>query len=154
MISLFKHSAVLKSSDCATHVPHVFTVPECGELVFKFSYSPKKLDDMAAAKEQIENSFKKYSGDEHRYGYPEWETYCPLLNLLTLSIDSPSEYRGCAHRQPNEQVHTLSKSYASPGFTKGAIEAGEWRAVVSVHALVSDECSYTLEVFAKGCGGK
>jgi len=61
-------------------------------------------------------------------------------------MDDPRGYRGAAHRHTPEQEHRLRNADASPGFWPGPIHAGRWRITVSVHAVVTDLCTYELLV--------
>ena len=77
-------------------------------------------------------------------------SFLPLVNLVTLSVDAPDGYRGCAHRHDPVQTHVLRAEDSSPGFDDGAILAGSWRVVINVHAVVTSPCTYHLKVTAEG----
>lgn len=114
------------------------------QMRISYSYAPKELDG-AAARERIEACLLKDTG-EFRAEYPDYTHYLPLKNLITLSLDAPNGYRGCAHRQAPQQVHILSESFCSPGFLPGKIQKGEWRLVLNVHALVTDFCDCHIQI--------
>jgi hypothetical protein len=103
-------------------------------LTIKYNYSPKYIEDRVKAVEIIRECFDKY--DEQIIGKPA--NYLPVSNLITISVDENGKYRGAAHRQSNAQVHILSKTFASPGFTKGEIEQGEWDITLNVHSVNCD----------------
>lgn len=116
-------------------------------LKFTFSYSPKRLDDMDRAKLLIENCIKKDAG-EYAQEYSSWESFLPLKNLITLSVDDSVAYRGCAHRQAEYMEHIISESFASPGFNKGEIKPGIWKAVLNIHGVVTEKIDCSLKVEA------
>lgn len=131
-----------------TNVPFPFLVEEntCS-LKISFSYSPKTADDMVRARALIEKNIKKDAG-EYACEYPSWETYLPLKNLITVSLDDPEGYRGCAHRQDKDQVHIIRKDFASRGFDKGEIREGQWKVVLNLHGIVTEKVSCKLKVEA------
>ncbi|GMX66661.1 hypothetical protein Elgi_59330 [Paenibacillus elgii] len=131
-----------------THITYQFYMPEAAEcLVIDFSYSPKKLNDLHASRELIEDAIDQYVNPSLQPVYKEqWEKFVPLQNLLTLSIDDPDGFRGSAHRHPNEQHHVLSRKESSPGFIEGPIQDGIWRVTISVHCVVTEACHYTLSI--------
>ncbi len=79
--------------------------------------------------------------------------YSPLLverihNLLTLTVFSPSGWRGEGHRGGNRKDVLLAADHASPGFVPGAIEAGAWSVVVNTQLVMpGPECNMRLEVW-------
>ena len=125
-----------------TNLIHRFDVPgNVKSLTIKYSYFPKTLENREKAVSLVRSCFEKY--DEQLVGKPA--DYLPVKNLITLSIDENGKYRGCAHRQDNEQVHILSRDSASPGFIKGEINEGEWDIVLNVHSISCD-VEYTITV--------
>lgn len=117
------------------------------ELKFTFSYSPKRLEDNDRAKNLIQECIKKDAG-EYAHEYPSWESFLPLKNLITLSVDDSFSYRGCAHRQAEYMEHIISENFASPGFNKGKIIPGTWKAVLNVHGVVTKKIDCVLKVEA------
>lgn len=147
MILLEKEFQVFPENE-KTNISFPFDVTEdIKALKLTFSYSPKELDDDVRAKMLIENNIRKDAGafaDE----YPSWKEYLPLKNLITLSVDDPITYRGCAHRQAAYMEHIISDTYASPGFNKGKIEKGRWKAVLNLHGIVTEKVDCRLIVEA------
>lgn len=139
------------------NIEHSFFLPAVAEaLEINFSYEPKELTDKGKARAYIQEGMEKYAPKPYGEGYGSWEAYLPLVNLLTLSLDSPEGYVGCAHRHTPAQQHRISEQGSAPGFLSCRISAGEWKAVVNVHAVVTDFCTYRLVVSAqeqKGTGG-
>lgn len=132
------------------NIEHSFVLPAGAEqLEINFSYAPKDLGDRDKARAYIQEGMEKYAPKPYGEGYGSWETYLPLVNLLTLSLDSPEGYVGCAHRHTPVQQHTISEKGSAPGFLSCPMSAGEWKAVVNVHAVVTDFCTYRLEVAAR-----
>ena len=125
-----------------THILVDFTLePAARTLEIEFSYEPKILSDEGRARELAEAGIR-------RYGY---SSDCPqprlhLTNFLTLSLDGPSGFRGCAHRHPPRQRITLGETAATPGFIPGPLEPGSWKATVSVHSVVTGQCRFQLRV--------
>lgn len=125
-----------------TNLIHRFDVPSGVKVMtVKYSYSPKTLENRERAVSIVKDCFEKY--DETLIGKPA--EYLPVKNLVTISIDENGNYRGAAHRQANEQTHTLSEEKASPGFIKGKINEGEWDIVLNVHS-VSCDVDYNISV--------
>ncbi|TDF98598.1 hypothetical protein [Paenibacillus piri] len=116
-------------------------------LTVKFSYSPKLLEDKRVALELIRTAAPQYMEEPQLGSYMErWEQALPLQNLLTLSLDDPHRFRGAAHRHSPEQAHRIGFGEASPGFLPGPMVPGVWRITVSVHAIVTENCTYELRV--------
>ena len=81
--------------------------------------------------------------------YGPLENFIPsVVSLITLSLDSEGEYLGCAHRHAPEQRNIVSAEFSSPGFFRFSPAAGNWRAVINVHAVVSPEVRYRLQILA------
>lgn len=113
-------------------------------LRFTASYSPKRLTDRERAKELILLNLTRDNGNEK--DTEKWESFLPLVNLVTLSLDDEKGYRGACHRQAEYQELLLSESEASPGLLQGKITKGKWKAVLNVHALVTENCTYKLKI--------
>ena len=115
-------------------------------LKITFSYDPKVLEDDERANLLIENNIKKDAG-EFADEYSDWDEFKPLKNLITVSVDDPDTYRGCAHRQDKEQVHIIREDFSSRGFHKGAIQKGQWKIVLNLHGIVTEtvNCKLTVE---------
>ncbi len=139
---IFSTKGRITTANDKTNLIHRFDVPEnIKALKIKYSYSPKTLENREKAVSIIHNCFDKY--DEILVGRPA--DYLPVKNLITLSLDSCGIYRGAAHRQDNTQEHIISADFASPGFIKGEINAGEWDVVLNVHS-VSCDVDYEIEI--------
>ena len=131
-----------------TNVILPFTVPENTTLLrISYSYAPKTLDG-EAARPLIEACLRRDAG-EFAAQYPDWTHFLPLKNLVTVSLDDPNGFRGCAHRQADMQTHILSAAEASPGFLSGDLPAGEWRLTLNVHALVTKICDCRIRIEAE-----
>lgn len=115
-------------------------------LEFICSYEPKTLADEDIARQSVKEGLEKYVPAEYREHYGNWRDYLPILNFVTLSVDYGERYVGCAHRHAPEQRHIISREFSSPGFFKTPAAAGAWRAVLNVHAIVSGEVRYHLQV--------
>lgn len=142
---LLQVSRVLTPSDSKTNIAFPFAVPEsCQRLWFSYSYSPKELTDRETAREIIERGLARYAPEPFRSGYGQWTDYLPLVNLVTLSLDSPEGYCGCAHRHDPRICFSIDRSTAGPGFCPPGQLAGTWRAVINCHAVVTEACQVRL----------
>ena len=134
--------------DEKTNIGFPFPVPDgTVSLKISFSYDPKLLEDGDRAKMLIENNIKKDAG-EFACEYTHWDEYKPLKNLITVSVDDPDTYRGCAHRQDKDQIHVIREDFASRGFHKGRPQAGQWRIVLNLHGIVTEKIDCKLMVEA------
>lgn len=146
-ITLLKVKQKLFPENSKTNVVLSFTVPqELKRLHIAFSYDPKRLEDEEISKRYIEEAIARYSPQEYQSPSFDWREYPSLNNLVTVSLDCCGEYRGCGHRQSPDQKITIEKDRATEGFYKGPIPAGNWRVVLSVHAVVTPVCRYRLKV--------
>lgn len=139
---IFSTKGKITTANDKTNLIHRFDVPKnIRALKIKYHYSPKTLEDREKAVKIIRNCFDKY--DEKIIGKPA--DYLPVKNLVTLSLDGCGIYRGAAHRQDDIQEHIISSDFASPGFMKGKIDAGEWDIMLNVHS-VSCDVDYEIEI--------
>jgi len=147
---LFKAEKTLTPADSKTHIALPFELPAgLAEIELRFSYTPKRCEDTALSKQLILEGLEKYAPDTTRDLPVAWEGYLPVQNLLTLSLDSPAGYAGCAHRHNPVQRHVVAPGRCSPGFSVANLEPGQWRAVVSAHCVATPSCAFILEVYAK-----
>ena len=142
----------LHPDDSKTNVCVSFSLKkDYHSLEFISSYEPKKCDDKELAKQLILKGLEAYVPSEYREQYGPWEIYLPsVVSLITLSVDFSEVYLGCAHRHAPEQRHIISADFSSPGFFRHSPCAGDWRAVINVHAVVNPEVRYRLQVLAYG----
>ena len=147
MILLEKEFQVFPENE-KTNIGFAFDVPEnTKSLKITFSYDPKILEDDDRANILIENNIKKDAG-EFACEYSDWDEFKPLKNLITVSVDDPDTYRGCAHRQDKDQVHIIREDFASRGFHKGKIQGGKWQVVLNLHGIVTEVVNCRLMVEA------
>jgi hypothetical protein len=131
-----------------SHIRFPFDIEAgAGGLEARFSYEPKLLADERRERELIAQGLRLYAGSLDPPGEATRRRE-PLSNLLTLSLDGPSGFRGCAHRHDPDQSITIGRDEATPGFVPGAVEPGRWTATVSVHCVVTDRCTFRLRVRA------
>lgn len=150
-MDILERTILLKPDQSKTNVRIPFEVPQgLTEMTIEYSYSPKELADREKALRLIDEGMERYATAEYRDHYDPAENYLPVVNLVTLSLDGPDGYRGCAHRHAPVQIHRLSADEASPGFLPGAITAGSWEAVINVHAVVTEQCAVRLKVTGEG----
>ena len=147
MILLEKEFQVFYKDE-KTNISFPFSVNEdTGSLKISFSYSPKILEDDERANMLIERNIIKDAG-EFAGEYTDWDEYKPLKNLITVSVDDPDTYRGCAHRQDKDQIHIIREDFASRGFHKGKIQKGQWKVVLNLHGIVTESVGCRLQVEA------
>lgn len=140
---LLKKSVTVTPKDEKTNIFLPFTVEDSlKRLEIDYSYSPKELEDE-------EKSIRLVKENLQRDGYEDtgaYKEFMPLKNLITLSLNSPEGYVGAAHRQASQQHHEISEEFASVGFDRVKITAGEWKLALNLHAVVTDECNCEIEV--------
>ena len=147
MILIQKEFQVFPENE-KTNIAFPFNINENTEsLKITFSYDPKVLEDDERANILIENNIKKDAG-EFAGEYNNWDEFKPLKNLITVSVDDPDTYRGCAHRQDKDQVHIIREDFASRGFHKGKIQKGQWKVVLNLHGIVTESVDCRLQVEA------
>lgn len=140
---IFEKQGVIAPDKDKTNIPFEFEVPAgVSALCIDYSYSPKNQEDVQAAERLVAGALEKYLGRGHG---KDPRDFLPVSNLITLSVDSPSGYRGAAHRQSANQHIELSAGSASPGFVKGEPESGRWRVVLNVHCCAC-EVSFDLKI--------
>jgi len=132
-----------------SHISYKFPVQEpVGKLWISFTYAPKNLADREQSKALIEASIDKYTEPEQRDRLQaKWETFLPLKNLITISVDDPERHRGAGHRHDPEQLLLLSELEASPGLLSGPMPSGMWEVTLSLHAIVTENCQYALQIW-------
>ena len=59
-----------------------------------------------------------------------------IRNLVTLSLFDPASFRGAGHRHAPEQVVTVGRREATPGFIAGPLTAGRWTVELDLHAVL------------------
>jgi hypothetical protein len=132
-----------------SHITYSFhLLRTTGRLNIRFAYSPKRLEDPKLAKSVILEAIRKYTLPEHiERVQSKWESFLPLQNLLTLSVDDPVRHRGAGHRHDQEQLLSISCEDASPGLVRGPLHPGLWKVTISAHAIVTETCRYELQIW-------
>ena len=145
---LLKIEICLRPQDSSKNYYFPFSIgPDAKELQIDYAYDPKFLADDENADRILEEGFGRYILPENRDEYRRRKSsFKPLVNLLTLSLDSPSGYVGAAHRQNPEQHHWISANDSAPGFCRCPIEPGDWKICLSTHAVVTTKCHVTIIV--------
>lgn len=150
---LFTAEKTLTPADSKTHVAFAFEVPAALAAVeLRFSYAPKRCEDRGLSRRLILEGLRRYGTAAAPGQALRWQDYLPVQNLLTLSLDTPSGYAGCAHRHNPVQRHTVAPGNCSPGFAVTSLEPGLWRAVVSAHCVATPQCVFALEVYGASEG--
>lgn len=147
MKTLILAEGSLTPSCSKSHVAYSFNVKrEISRLEVNFTYEPKRLEDMVKAKELIIKGLKEFTEDEEEKCIESWQNNLPIQNLLTISLDDSEHFRGCAHRQSPSQNLFIENEKASYGLIPGSIKSGQWTVTISVHAVVTETCRYSLEI--------
>lgn len=150
MKKLYEIEGTVSPTCARSQVTFSMYLPENYErLHFHFNYSPKDLLDLQMSKKIIEESLCKYGILEECGENSNWEKYVPLKNHLTLSFDDPEKFRGATHRHDSTLHLILSETEASPGLIPGKNNSGLWKVTISMHAVVTNECSYQLKVLGE-----
>ncbi|MGI6213246.1 MAG: hypothetical protein ACOYIQ_01690 [Christensenellales bacterium] len=125
-----------------THIRLPFIIEgEHKRLRINYSYTPKALEDNGKALALIAEGLEKCGESVDNA-----KDYLPVVNLITLSLDSPAGYIGAAHRHINTQRHIIGAEYSDRGFIKTEIIPGEWSITLSCHYIASEEVSVAIEV--------
>ena len=146
---LYEAKGTVYPASAQSHIAYRFMLNQPVErLHIDFTYDPKLLDDDGVAQKLITSAMQ-------RYGYEQpneesWRKYAPLQNLLTLSLDDPYRHRGQAHRMDPVQQHLLTEHEATPGFWPGTNPAGLWTVTLSLHAVVTEHCNYSIRIWKGG----
>jgi hypothetical protein len=140
---------ILHGEDAKTNICIPFRLKkDCRAIEVFCAYAPKECPDRELAKRLIDEGINRWVPAEYRKDCGPRERFLPVVNLVTLSLDYKGRYLGCAHRHTPEQRHIISQDYSSPGFLKQKAAEGNWRVVINVHAVVSDELRYRLKITA------
>lgn len=151
MKTVLSESAVLTPWDTKRNISWYFELEQDADyLDITYSYTPKKLEDKEKTEKKIMECLLKDAPDTYEEYLPEKESFAPLVNLVTISLDGPEGYVGAAHRHPNIQRHRISSENSSAGFMKTKIKKGKWRLMLNIHAVVTDECAVVAEIKAGG----
>lgn len=133
------------------HITHIVNLEkDYNKIIVEFKYNPLTLEDKTKAKNIIINALGKYrEKEELTREINRWEKYLDLSNLLTLSFDDENGFRGCTHRKNNNETIVVAEKESSPGIISGIVNRGEFKITVSIHALVTDICNYSLCVYGE-----
>lgn len=113
-------TGILGIEDMARHVPHHVTVP-VGARTVRVAF---------------------------RYDPPHPGTG-PLPHQLSLSVYGPAGARGTRHNNA-DQSPVISETWASPGYTPGPIDPGDWVVEIDTHRILPPgQVSYTLRVWTE-----
>ncbi|MFC4401986.1 CehA/McbA family metallohydrolase [Gracilibacillus xinjiangensis] len=148
MTILFKTTAEITQESMQSHLTHTFYVPEESQaLSIDFQFAPDILEDEPKQKAIISETLKSYNlfPDNNEIA-PLIDKYSPLKNLLTLSVDDPNGFRGARHCHAPDQHITIAEQNSSPGMLNGALTSGLWSVTISVHAIVTDKCNFSLAI--------
>ncbi len=141
---LLSQNGIITESDDKTNIILEFIVPKnINKITVNYSYSPKTIEDNAKAASAVSKGIKKYGINPVNAS-----SFLPVKNLVTLSFDECSEYRGACHRQPNEQSIIICKNESTPGIINREIKEGIWHAVLNVH-YAGCKINYNIEIIGE-----
>lgn len=146
MATVFEKDFILTPENEKTNVPLDFFVDEeFSRLEIFYSYYPKNLEDREKSLVLIDENIRRDAGENYS-DYTEREEYLPLKNHITISLDSPLDYVGAAHRHGNNQHVIISEDFSSVGFEKTKIEKGKWVLTLNVHALITEKADFSVKI--------
>lgn len=144
MLIYSKNGTITENQD-KTNIRLEFDVPQgTNQLIIKYSYNPKNIDDRSLAHKAITDAMKKYN-----VNFFNPEAFLPVNNLVTLSFDENGKYRGACHRQSNEQTVIISDKNSTPGIINRTVEHGKWDVMLNIH-FVGCPVEYNIEIEAGG----
>lgn len=121
-----------------THTTYAFEIPSgVASMEIRFHYDPILVSEYTA----LERSLIKEGLDTSTI-----DDETQFRNLLTLSLNDPTGFRGAHHYFNHNQSIELSEESASLGFIPGAINSGRWEVILSHHGIFSDSVSGSIEV--------
>ena len=159
-------SGTLTRTDSHTFKRFEFFVPPgASEVMLRLTYAPRREELQVPLTPQEfrgrwSREIARYRGKVEMAGDHELAAFFerfvdeasrrvqPLQNLLNVAVfDSRGSFRGrWDSPQHFGQWVTVGEAHAARGFVAGAIPPGKWTAVLECHAVVTDTCSYELEV--------
>ena len=114
----------LTTEDMQRHIPHIFNVHE------------------GACRVAIAFDFE-----------PKHPGTGPMANEISLSLFDPETSRGARHNNADQSV-VLTHTSATPGYTPGAIQPGEWTVFVDTHRILPPGgIAYTLDIHVEDEAG-
>lgn len=145
---LLERSFSLCRADDKTNVFLPFQVAKPYQrLIIYWNYEPHLVTDDKIAAQEIQRCCRRYLPEDKWPDEPiDPKQYEPIFNFVTVSLDSPSGYVGCAHRHDANMKLILSKTAASPGLEPCPICPGQWRAVLHVHAVIQEPVIGSLRI--------
>ncbi|MCT2344759.1 CehA/McbA family metallohydrolase [Bacillales bacterium AN1005] len=139
---LFEINSTLTNKSTQSHIQHSFFVPEdTDEIYVDFSFDPPHQTDIKENNRLSEEAATYY---EAKLSQNEL-----IRNLLTISIDDADGFRGARHYHSPIQHHMLSEFNSTAGFLNKRNPAGLWSVTVSIHALVTESCTYKLRIYKR-----
>jgi hypothetical protein len=146
MRTIIRAGGILTPSCSKSSVTYAFELFKCVEkLCIDFSYTPKIMQSQSLASEIMKRTVIEFLPKEEIEGFLAEEKN--LCNMLTISLDYESDFRGSAHRHPCKQHVEISKTSATPGFLAGLLPEGRWLLTVSAHSVITDVCEYELHIY-------
>ena len=145
---LFEQNFSLCKLDDKTNIFLPFQVTKPYQrLIIYWHYAPHLVTDGKIAAQEIERCCRRYLPEDKWPREPiDPKQFEPIFNFVTLSLDSPSGYVGCAHRHDANMRLFLSEAAASPGFEPHSICPGRWRAVLHVHSVIQEPVAGVLRI--------
>ena len=152
---LLERSFSFRRANEITNIFLPFQIRRPYERLMAFlQYAPHRVTDDKLAVQEIRRCCRQYLPEETWPEEPvDPKRYEPIFNFVTLSLDSPSGYVGCAHRHDANMRLFLTEAAASPGFEPCPICPGPWRVVLHVHAVVQEPVTGSLRVVGEAGEG-
>lgn len=123
-----------------------FTIDEKAEKIqIDFSYTPQVVKEETALR-KIEQALEVYVPEEEMKKWGTTRRYLPLRNFITLSLMFEGKYIGAYHNKEAMQKVIISDSFSSKGFSKQAIDKGQWELQLNAHCIVSKKIQTTIRI--------
>lgn len=150
MKCLYKAKGDLNPTCSKSHIRYSFYIQESYDSIkVRFKYAPKNVEDKDLSKKLVLESLKKYGYLQEGENTSEknLDDFLPLQNHITISIDDPEGFRGATHRHDFNLELVLNEKESTPGLETRANALGMWDITLDLHALISEDCTYCVEVW-------
>ena len=145
---MIEYEKRLTKNDSKTNIQVPFNMTEEFDYVeIKFNYTPTAENDPEKCLEAAEKALTLYfDGCKRSDQVIEASQFCPIRNLVTVSVDYKNEYLGNAHRFGDNQLIVISKTSPTKGFVKTKSIKGEYVLTLNVHLIFTEFCDVELYI--------
>src|SRR4051812_24275661 len=148
--TLLRTTGTLTPADAKTVRSFAFDVPAGTKaLSLVFEWDPPHSDDVDKNRAVIEAALASWGRSEMR-DHPDVKRNInrQLTLLNTVLVEPSGRWRGRSDRGKGTRASPLHVDPVRPasGFVKGPLPAGRWSVDLEVHSVVTEQCSFFLEV--------